>query len=543
MTEDRTLQAIPLAGPFKREHAHVDEPARHAARDPGGDHLRRGLPRVGRQGARRGDDREPASTTAGRSATRTRATSTNGGDQSFASRETPQDPPEITLPELRLRYEAHTAPPPTPPELPAGIEPTTVSCGQVLTEHTLVGNDLSNCPGEGLVIGASNIVVDLNGHKIDGPNYLLENVSGQEEGFPAGIRASGRSNVIIRNGTVQEFGWGVLLSSGTTHSVVDNVEIYRHAVAGVELFDADDGRNGNTVQNSLIADNELGVLIGAESENSLIKNNRIQGNLGEQIFIHNSFGHRIEGNTMHGIPTDPNLDSDGGVLLEGATENVLVDNTVHDTGDAGVMMHMGSHRNTVQGGTYYRNGDAGVIINDSDRNTVDRHHVAPAVRRRRRAQPRAPDRGPRQRPALQPERRRGRRHQQPAGPEQQRLRQPPDRPRARRGRQPADPRQHRRARRRRRHLARGRHVQRARRPDRRRPDHGQQGQPERRRRPVRGRRRPPRAATTRRTTTSAGASSSARTRSSRASRSRPAPTSTSAATRRAATRSSSSAPA
>ena len=112
------------------------------------------------------------------------------------------------------------------------------------------------------------------------------------------------------------------------------------------------------------------MLIGAESENSLIKNNTIHGNLGEQVFIHNSFGHRIEGNTMHGIPSDPNLDSDGGVLLEGATDNVLVDNVVHDTGDAGVIIHMGSHRNTVQGGTYYRNGDAGVIINDSDRNKV-----------------------------------------------------------------------------------------------------------------------------------------------------------------------------
>ncbi len=36
----------------------------------------------------------------------------NGGDQSFASRETPQDPPEISLPELKLRYVAEDTPPP-----------------------------------------------------------------------------------------------------------------------------------------------------------------------------------------------------------------------------------------------------------------------------------------------------------------------------------------------------------------------------------------------------------------------------------------------
>ena len=52
----------------------------------------------------------------------------DGGDQSFASRETPQDPPEMTLPELKLRYEADTTtPPPAPPTLPPGTQPTTVA--------------------------------------------------------------------------------------------------------------------------------------------------------------------------------------------------------------------------------------------------------------------------------------------------------------------------------------------------------------------------------------------------------------------------------
>ena len=277
----------------------------------------------------------------------------------------------------------------------------------MLTESTLVGNDLDNCPGEGLVVGASNIVVDLGGHRIDGPDYLIENTTGQEEGFPAGIRISGRTNVIVRNGTVQEFGWGVLMSSGTTHSVVDNVDSYRHAVAGVELFDADDGRNGNTVRSSKIADNELGVLLGAGTESAVVKDNEIHGNLGEQVLIHNSDDNRVESNTMHGIPTDPNLDSDGGVLLEGSSGNTLVGNTVHDTGDAGVMMHMGSHRNRVEGGTYYRNGDAGVIINDSDRNKVigiTSHQQSDGGVVLNRAHDTEVTR---QRPALQPERRRG----------------------------------------------------------------------------------------------------------------------------------------
>ena len=292
-----------------------------------------------------------------------------GGDQSFTSREEPQDPPETTLPELVLRYADDGAPPPPAPAEPSGA-PVTVHCGQVVTESIRVANDLTNCPREGLVVGAPNIVLDLDGHTIDGPDYLIENASGQEEGFPAGIRNSGHTNVVIRNGTVQQFGWGVLLSAGTTHTVIDDLTILRNAVAGVELFDADDGRNGNTIRHSTIADNELGVQLIAGSENSVLFDNEITGNLGEAIWLQAGGGHRIELNTVHGIPTDPLLDSDGGVLLEGTSGNLLLTNTIRDTGDAGVIIHRGSHRNRVVDQRLYRNGDAGVVIADGDRNEV-----------------------------------------------------------------------------------------------------------------------------------------------------------------------------
>jgi hypothetical protein len=43
-----------------------------------------------------------------------------------------------------------------------------VSCGQTITENTRLANDLIDCPGNGLVIGADDITLDLNGHTIDG---------------------------------------------------------------------------------------------------------------------------------------------------------------------------------------------------------------------------------------------------------------------------------------------------------------------------------------------------------------------------------------
>src|SRR2546426_9983193 len=57
-----------------------------------------------------------------------------------------------------------------------------VSCGQVITHNTHVKNDLLDCPGDGLVIGASNVKLDLGGHTIDGDNnataYGINNKGG-----------------------------------------------------------------------------------------------------------------------------------------------------------------------------------------------------------------------------------------------------------------------------------------------------------------------------------------------------------------------------
>ncbi len=38
-----------------------------------------------------------------------------------------------------------------------------VSCGQVITHSIHLSNDLTDCPGDGLVIGADHIRVDLGG--------------------------------------------------------------------------------------------------------------------------------------------------------------------------------------------------------------------------------------------------------------------------------------------------------------------------------------------------------------------------------------------
>lgn len=72
---------------------------------------------------------------------------------------------------------------------------TTVRCGQTITASTRLANNLVNCPGGGLVIGADHITLDLAGHAISGVN-----ASGSE-----GIADDGHGGVRIQNGTIENF--------------------------------------------------------------------------------------------------------------------------------------------------------------------------------------------------------------------------------------------------------------------------------------------------------------------------------------------------
>ncbi len=43
-----------------------------------------------------------------------------------------------------------------------------VRCGATITADTTLHHDLLDCPGNGIVIGADHITLDLNGHTVDG---------------------------------------------------------------------------------------------------------------------------------------------------------------------------------------------------------------------------------------------------------------------------------------------------------------------------------------------------------------------------------------
>ena len=104
---------------------------------------------------------------------------------------------------------------------PAAAHSTTnVQCGQTLTHSVKLANNLVNCPGDGLAIGADGITVDLNGHTVDGVVTQTDCPQGPPEPG-AGINIGAYDGVTIKDGAVQQFNNGIA-AGGDTDGMSDS---------------------------------------------------------------------------------------------------------------------------------------------------------------------------------------------------------------------------------------------------------------------------------------------------------------------------------
>jgi nitrous oxidase accessory protein NosD len=157
-------------------------------------------------------------------------------------------------------------------------------CGTTVIDHVTLSQDLV-CSGDGLIVGASGIRIDLNGFSIQG------------SGTGAGVAVSGYDDVTIAGGTIRQFAVGIRVAS-STELVIRQIEF----IANAEGIDFQAGSIHNTVKDSAFrlsgtralmlrtnskendikantfADNRIGILVFGGVDNS-IKNNLIAGGL------------------------------------------------------------------------------------------------------------------------------------------------------------------------------------------------------------------------------------------------------------------------
>ena len=250
------------------------------------------------------------------------------------------------------------------------------SCGATITVDTKLRSDLVNCPNNGIIIGADNVTLDLNGHVIDGDGTEVPDCP-PDEPCDLGVIDFGHKGVTIKGGGVREFTFGVfvagapdsrvtrlvlsnnlwsgLLVADSSRSAIDAVTASANGLttdqAGIDVFDSQE----LTIANNAVFENgDIGFFI-VGLDNSRIEKNSISGNPEAAIIIEgsgNELSHNrvlkggdgivvsgdantVSGNRLSG-PSECPDECGFGISLEGGTGNLVKGNTVVRFHQAGI---------------------------------------------------------------------------------------------------------------------------------------------------------------------------------------------------------------
>jgi parallel beta-helix repeat protein len=238
---------------------------------------------------------------------------------------------------------------------------THVGCGDVITTDTTLDSDLIGCPGDGLVIGADGITIDLGGHTIAG----APSTSGS--GIDDHLQHDG---VVVENGTITTFVNGVLLNR-SSDSVLRRLTV-SDAVYGLALVDSSD----NTVERNSISDTRRrgrGISVQGESDRNTVEKNSISGeNVGialEARFVEPTLkipdGNLVRKNELR--------ENDFGVFLALALRNRVDENLFADnlTG----VFALGLGQNVIDGNDLARGDGDGIQVLEGDDNRLSGNRV------------------------------------------------------------------------------------------------------------------------------------------------------------------------
>lgn len=133
------------------------------------------------------------------------------------------------------------------PEAQAAAVPIT-TCGQVVTTNAVLTQNL-HCTGDGVLVGADKITIDLNGFRLRGDRDFSDVGINDQAGF---------DRVTIKNGVVRNFGAGIYAVSGADRIAVSSMVVSGNYGEGIEI----DGDSASVKSSTTSGNVEDGVLLG-----------------------------------------------------------------------------------------------------------------------------------------------------------------------------------------------------------------------------------------------------------------------------------------
>ncbi|MEN3315719.1 MAG: hypothetical protein V7605_1953 [Acidimicrobiaceae bacterium] len=274
------------------------------------------------------------------------------------------------------------------PGMAAGPAFAKTGCGAVIKADTTLKADVGPCPGVGLVVAASNVTVELGGHRVFGT---------RAEGSSPGILLDHVSGVTVKNGSVDNFDAGILVFRGQKNTLarlnVHDNDSAQFVADHPDLAQLGDGiailsSSFNTLTADDVHDNGpfSGIAILTETgpkgvSGPLPTGNLITGN----VVRHNDVDDVCtSAGDFFGGPCQPGegvFSEDIGVRVEGpgATNTVISGNTVAENGREGVSVLNTRERSTPPGINSPQNTDTLIAGNDINHNGVARVLTDPEV--------------------------------------------------------------------------------------------------------------------------------------------------------------------
>ncbi len=255
------------------------------------------------------------------------------------------------------------------PASSAAMSSGRLSCGDKITRNTTLTADLGPCPTTGIIIGADNITLNLNGHTVSGS-------PGPGDGNAAGIRLPFRSGVTItghpgnsgKKGTVTGFDAGVLINGGSNNTVEkiivrDNIgplDTNSFLGDGIAILHS----SANRIVNNLVAHNGKydGIaMLGVGSDDNLIQGNVVEGTTDEGLGDPFNEGFTIGYGT--GVIISPFLEEGDPRRGESVHNNTVIDNLIRQNVSSGIssLANVGGviKGNTVEGNGFRADGSGG----------------------------------------------------------------------------------------------------------------------------------------------------------------------------------------
>ena len=190
-------------------------------------------------------------------------------------------------------------------------------CGDVITVNTRLGSDLVDCPDNGLVIGADNITLDLNGHVIDGDGTPFTSCPPATPCDIGVVNGDGHSHVTIKGGSIRQFDTGVLVAGGAAGAHIRRLAVSHTGTVGMVV----DQTTRTVIDHNVFRDPGVTALAVTRSTKTRVASNVASGSTDYEMFL-------VGNNNSH-IVHNRLTASGQGFAIEG-TRNVVRGNVVTD---------------------------------------------------------------------------------------------------------------------------------------------------------------------------------------------------------------------